>query len=110
MNEYEVVGTAVRNSNAYTAPYEFSPRRKVFVVTQEYLQFELGWDMTEFHLTPAKAALLESELRLRQELPADTMIRGMQIDYSRDTVRIYAISPHFDPVEQNVLAPEQLIR
>ena len=109
MSEYAVIGTGVKNNNSYIQPYQFSSRRKVFIVPVEFLKYELGMDIAGYQLTAEQASILECELRIRQELPADTMIRGMQLDPYYDSVRIYTMSPHFDPVPQGVQPPEQLI-
>lgn len=105
---YEIVGVAVKNTDLQASQHEFSPRRKVFVVPDEYIRHELGWNGLS-SLTPTIAEQLEAELRIRQAIPDHAIIKGIAVDFQIESVRIYCVSPNFPLVQSGIAAPEQLI-
>lgn len=104
---YKEISTSFVNTDWLATQYEFSRCRRVLVVPVEFIKYEIGIDC--FELTPASIEHLESELRLRQHLKSDDIVKAVDLNSYTECVRFYLINQNYSKVEIGAAAPEEFI-
>ena len=97
-------GVAYRNQELPTKHYK---RRGIYVVSTEFIHFELG--ITE--VTNVKTALerVWNELLLRKYVNQDDVMYVAEYKYEYDAFYYYVSNPRFNEVEVGVIAPSNRI-
>ena len=105
---YKEVSKALVATDLAAQQYEFSRRRRILVVPEEFIRSELGLGRLE--LTPTTAEELESELRLFQHLQPNDIVKALHYDYTTESLRFYIINKDLPEVELDTLPPETIIK
>lgn len=105
---FQTIGYAFVNTDIQSTQFEFSRRRKVLVITGEYLRYELGLDHTQVE-TPDQVTRIVNELLTRQELKSTDIVKAAQWDAVTDCLHLFVINPALAPVPEATEAPREYV-